>query len=186
MMATTHVFAALALLAPVAYAAPEFATPLAVGAVLGGLAPDFDLPLEHRRTFHFPVLGLLVAVPTTVLATVAPSSATIALASFAVAAWLHAASDAIGGGPEMDPWNGRTERAVYDHARRRWIRPQRWIRYDGAPEDAALAIGLAVPALVVYDGWVTAVPLVGIVVSLAYALVRRRLVDWTADWNWLE
>lgn len=185
-MATTHVFAALALLAPVAYVIPEFATPLAVGAVAGSLGPDFDLPLEHRRTFHFPVLGFAVAIATAALAIVAPSSATVALTAFAVAAWLHAASDAIGGGPEMDPWNERTERAVYDHVRGRWIRPRRWIRYDGAPEDAALAIGFAIPALVVYDGWVTAVLLVGIAVSVAYALFRRRLVDWTADWNWLE
>ena len=185
-MATTHVFAALALFAPVAYVVPEFATPLAGGAVVGGLAPDFDLPLEHRRTFHFPMLGLAVAVPAVALAVVAPSTPTVALAAFAVAAWLHAASDAVGGGPEMDPWNERTERAVYDHVRGRWIRPRRWIRYDGAPEDAALAVVLAVPALVVFDGWIAAPVLGALVVSLGYALVRRRLVAVTHGWDWLE
>ncbi|OVE85033.1 hypothetical protein [Natronolimnobius baerhuensis] len=186
MMATTHVFAALAVVAPVAYAAPELATPLAVGALLGGLAPDFDLPLEHRRTFHFPILGLAAAALAVAVAAIAPSSLTAGVAAFAVGAWLHAASDALGGGPEMDPWNGRTERAVYDHVHGRWIRPRRWIRYDGAPEDAALAVALAVPALVVFDGWLTALVLGGVAISVGYALVRRRVVDWTGEWDWLE
>ncbi len=86
----------------------------------------------------------------------------------------------------MDPWNGRTERAVYDHVHGRWIRPRRWIRYDGAPEDAALAVALAVPALVVFDGWLTALVLGGVAISVGYALVRRRVVDWTGEWDWLE
>ncbi|WP_254525226.1 metal-dependent hydrolase [Natrinema caseinilyticum] len=182
MMATTHVFTGLAAVAPVAYVVPEFALVLAVGAIVGGLVPDFDLVLTHRRTLHFPVAGLAVAAPAAVLAAVAPSGPTLALAAFAVAAWLHAASDAIGGGPEMDPWNDRTDRAVYDHVRGRWIRPRRWIRYDGAPEDAAIAVALAVPAFVVFDGWLTAVVVGGVVVSLIYALLRRRLVAWTPDW----
>lgn len=182
MMATTHVFAGLAVVAPVAYLVPEFATALAVGAMLGGLAPDFDIVLTHRRTFHVPVAGLAVAVPAVAVAAIAPSSLTVGAAAFAVTAWLHAASDAIGGGPEMDPWNDRTERAVYDHVRRRWIRPRRWIRYDGAPEDAAVAVALAVPALLVFDGWLAAAIVGGIAVSLLYALLRRRLIAWTPDW----
>ncbi|MDS0476508.1 metal-dependent hydrolase [Natrinema sp. 1APR25-10V2] len=182
MMATTHVFTGLALVAPIAYFVPEFALALGVGATLGGLAPDFDLVFAHRRTLHFPVAGLAVAVPAVTVAAIAPSSPTFAGAAFAVTAWLHAASDALGGGPEMDPWNDRTERAVYDHVRRRWIRPRRWIRYDGAPEDAVVAVALAVPALLVFDGWFVAVIAGCVVVSLLYALLRRRLVAWTPGW----
>ncbi|ELY48625.1 hypothetical protein [Natronorubrum bangense] len=182
MMATTHVFAGLAVVAPIAYAAPEFAIALAVGAILGGLAPDFDLVAVHRRTLHFPLSGLAVVVPAVGIAVSVPSSATVGFAAFAVAAWLHAASDAIGGGPEMDPWNDRSERAVYDHVRGRWIRPRRWIRYDGAPEDAALAVVLAIPAVLVFDDWISAVVLGGVAVSLVYALVRRELVAWVPDW----
>ncbi|MEY7848773.1 metal-dependent hydrolase [Natrarchaeobius sp. A-rgal3] len=181
-MATTHVFAALAVVTPVAYAVPELGTALAVGAILGGLAPDFDLVLEHRRTFHFPISGLVVAAPVVMVASVSPSSLTVGVAAFAVAAWLHAASDAIGGGPEMDPWNDRSERAVYDHVRATWIRPRRWIRYDGAPEDAAVAVALATPALIVFDGWIRTAVAGGIAISLVYALFRRRLVAWTPDW----
>ncbi|WP_408956906.1 metal-dependent hydrolase [Natrinema sp. 74] len=182
MMATTHVFTGLAVVAPIAYFVPEFAVVLGVGAILGGLAPDFDLVFAHRRTLHFPVAGLAVAVPAVAVTAAAPSSLTVGLAAFAVVAWLHAASDAIGGGLEMDPWNDRTERAVYDHVRRRWIRPRRWIRYDGAPEDAAVAGTLAVPALVVFEGWLAAAITGGLVVSLVYALLRRRLIAWTPDW----
>lgn len=181
-MATTHVFAGLAVVAPVAALCPEFTLPLAVGAIAGGLAPDFDLAFAHRRTLHFPAAGVALAGPAAAFAVAFPSSATVALAAFAVAAWLHAASDALGGGPEMDPWNDRSERAVYDHVRNRWVRPRRWIRYDGAPEDAALAVALAVPALLVFDGWVQTIVLGGIAVSLAYALLRRRLVAWVPDW----
>lgn len=182
MMATTHVFAGLAVVAPIAYAVPELAAPLAVGAICGGLAPDFDLFLEHRRTLHAPVLGGPVAAVTVVAALLVPAAITAALAATAVAAWLHSASDALGGGPEMDPWTHRSERAVYDHVRSTWIRPRRWIRYDGAPEDAALAVGLAVPGLLVFDGWVSVAIVCGIAVSVAYALVRRRLVEWTPEW----
>ncbi|QFU82558.1 metal-dependent hydrolase [Natronorubrum aibiense] len=182
MMATTHVFAGLAVVAPVAYALPDFAAPLAIGAILGGLAPDFDLVAAHRRTLHFPVAGLAVAVPAVGVAIAVPSSGTVAVAACAVSMWIHAASDALGGGPEMDPWNDQSDRAVYDHVRGRWLRPRRWIRYDGAPEDAALAVSLAVPALVVFDGWVQTVAAVCLAVSLAYTLVRRRLVTWLPDW----
>ncbi len=182
MMATTHVFAALAAITPVAIVVPEFATPLAVGAILGGLAPDFDLLFEHRRTFHFPVAGVPVAVGGITLAGLAPTAVTVAFAAFTIGAWLHAVSDAAGGGPEMDPWNDPSNRAVYDHVRGQWLRPRRWIRYDGAPEDTAIAIALSFPVLVVFDGWISAVVAAGIVVSLGYTLVRRRLVGWLPDW----
>lgn len=182
MMATTHAFAGLAVVAPLAYAAPEFASPLAVGAGLGGLAPDADLPFDHRRTLHFPVLGVLSAALGAGLALAAPSSATVALAAFLVAAWLHAATDVLGGGLEIDPWTNPTQRAVYDHRRGTWLRPRRWIRYDGAPEDAALAVVLAAPALAVFEGALATAVLVGVVVSLVYALLRRRVAEWAPEW----
>lgn len=182
MMATTHVFVALAVVAPVAYAVPEFAPALAVGAILGGLVPDFDLLFEHRRTFHFPLLGGVVTGVVLPAAAIVPSSLTVGVAAFVTAAWLHAASDALGGGPEMDPWTNPSDRAVYDHVRKQWISPRRWIRYDGAPEDAAIAVSLAVLPLVVFDGWVRSLVAAGIVVSLGYALVRRRVVSWLPDW----
>lgn len=182
MMATTHAFAGLAVVTPIAYLAPELAVPLATGAILGGLVPDLDLVLAHRRTLHFPLLGGAVALPAVGVAVFAPATATAAVSAFVLSAWIHAASDALGGGPEMDPWNDRSERAVFDHVRRRWIRPRRWIRYDGAPEDAAVAVALALPGAIVFDGTIRALVIGGVVVSICYALLRRRLVEWTPDW----
>lgn len=181
-MATTHAFAGLAAVAPLAVRSPELAGSLAVGALLGGLAPDLDLVFAHRRTLHFPVLGALPAGIATAAAVAAPSSLTAAVAAFLGAAWLHAASDALGGGLEMDPWTNPTDRAVYDHLRGGWIRPRRWIRYDGAPEDAVLAVVLAVPALVVFDGALVAAIVGGLVLSVGYALCRRRIAERTPDW----
>ena len=177
-MTTTHVFAGLALCAPLAMSYPEFATPLAAGAIVGGLAPDADVVATHRRTFHFPILGGLLAVPAVLLAIVVPSTVTVAIAAAAVAAWLHAASDAYGGGSGFDPWENPIDRAVYDHVRGRWIEPRGLIRYDGAPEDAALAVVLGVVALVGFDRWVDAVVVAGIVLSIGYALIRRRIPGW--------
>ena len=181
MMATTHVFVGLALLTPLAYAAPEFAPALAFGAIVGGLFPDLDVAFDHRRTLHFPVYGGVLAIPAAAVAALSPSTLTVAVAAAVLAAWLHAASDALGSGPEIDPWRNPSDRAVYDHFRGLWIRPRRWIRYDGAPEDAVLGVSLAVPTLFVFDGTVRTLVAVGIVVSLSYALVRRRIPDWAAD-----
>lgn len=179
-MATTHAFAGLALVSPVAYLVPEFALPLAVGAIIGGIAPDLDVAMVHRQTLHFPVyggFGTLIAVGLTLIA---PSPLTAFLTAAVTTAWLHALSDAIGSGPELDPWTNPSNRAVYDHARGVWIRPRHWIRYDGAPEDALIAVTLAVPALFVFGSydWLQLLIGVGIAVSLAYTLLRRRLVEW--------
>ncbi|WP_247731168.1 metal-dependent hydrolase [Halovivax limisalsi] len=179
MMATTHGFVALAVVAPVAVVAPDLATPLAVGAILGGLAPDLDVAFVHRRTLHFPLLGAIPAAAGAALALAVATPATAGVAAFVVGAWTHAASDWIGGGPEFDPWTNPTERAVYDHVRDRWLRPRRWVRYDGAPEDAALAIALGLGSLVVFEArWIEGLILAGITVSAGYALLRRRIAAW--------
>jgi hypothetical protein len=176
-MVTTHALAGLALAAGVTAVAPELGGPLpAVAAAAGGIVPDLDLPGDHRKTLHFPVYGSLAAIPAVGLAALAPSPATVALALFVVAFALHAASDALGGGLELRPWEATADRAVFDHARGQWIPPRRWIRYDGAPEDLAVAGALAVPALVVFDAPVTTGVYVALAVSVVYALVRKPLV----------
>jgi len=182
MMATTHVFTGLAVVAPVAYVAPISRSRWRSVRSSAGSPPISTSSVRIGGRYTFPSPGSPSPSPAVVLAAVSPSILTLALAAFVVTAWLHAASDSIGGGPEMDPWNDRTERAVYDHVRGRWIRPRRWIRYDGCPEDAVLGVALAIPALVVFDGWLTAVITGCVTVSLVYALLRRRLVAWTPDW----
>jgi hypothetical protein len=69
-----------------------------------------------------------------------------------------------------------SERGVYDHFNGRWIRPRRWVRYDGAPEDLLLTAALAAPA-VGYDPRSQAVVLAFLAVSVVYATLRKRIVD---------
>ena len=181
MMATTHAFVGLALAVPVALVAPEFGVAAATGALAGGVFPDLDLAAAHRKTLHFPVYYSVAAVPAALLALVNPTPTTVAVALFLVAAAVHSASDVLGGGLELRPWEATGEKGVYVHPKRRWLRPRRLVRYDGAPEDFVVGAAFALPGLAVFDGWVEQAALAGLVVSLAYTVVRKRLPDITPE-----
>jgi hypothetical protein len=176
MMATTHALAGVALAVGVSVFVPEAGGAPVAAAALGGLFPDFDLPGDHRKTLHFPVYYSVVAAVAVLAAAVVTTTATLAVALFLLAAALHSVMDAAGGGLEPRPWLARSDRAVYNHFRRRWIPPRRWIRYDGAPEDLLLCAALAVPGLVVVDGWGGVAILAALGVSVVYTVVRRPIV----------
>jgi hypothetical protein len=178
MMATTHALAGLLLGAGVAAVAPEFATLAMVAGFAGGLFPDLDLYVAHRKTLHFPVYFPAAAGLAAGVAALVPTAATVGAAVFLAGAALHAASDLLGGGLELRPWEGESDRAVYSHYHGRWLAPRRLVPYDGAPADLALAGLLGLPALAVGAGTVVD-PLVtaALVVSVAYTLVRKRLAD---------
>ncbi len=175
-MATTHALAGVALAVVVSLFAPEAGTVPLVAAALGGTFPDFDLYSGHRRTLHFPMYYTALAVPAALVATAAPSTATLSAALFLAAAALHSVSDVFGGGLELKPWLGTSDRAVYDHYRGRWLAPKRWVRYDGAPEDFTLGLALGVPAYVVLDGPMALAVVAAIAVSGVYALFRKPMV----------
>ncbi|WP_255246082.1 metal-dependent hydrolase [Halolamina sp. CBA1230] len=177
-MATTHALAGLLLAVPVALVAPEFAVVAAVAGFAGGVFPDLDMPGEHRRTLHFPVYYTLAAGAVGVAALVVPSAWTVGSVMFLAAAAVHSLSDALGGDLELRPWEGTGDRGVYSHYHRRWWRPRRWVRYDGAPEDAVATVGLGLLALLAYDGAFDALVLGTIAVGVVYAALRRRIVDW--------
>lgn len=179
MMATTHALAGLLLVIPLAVVAPEFAVVAAIAAIAGGVFPDIDMPGAHRRTLHFPVYYSLGAALAVVVALLVPTSVTVAGALFLAAAALHSLSDALGGGLELRPWEGTSDRGVYSHYHRRWWRPRRWVRYDGAPEDAVLGALLAVPSLLVFEGSVELFVVGAVTLGLGYAAIRRPMVEWT-------
>jgi hypothetical protein len=164
----------LALLA--LWVAPEAGLAAVLAGALGGLAPDFDLYAGHRKTLHYPVVYSVFAVVAVAVAGLLGTPETVTIAVFLSAAALHSLMDALGGGLELKPWRGQSERAVYDHVRRRWIAPRRWIRYDGAPEDLALAGVLAVPSLVVFGSPVREGVLAALGISAVYVLLRKPLV----------
>nr|WP_049895680.1 hypothetical protein [Halopiger xanaduensis] len=174
-MATTHALWGMVLALPVLATAPEFAPAAFLAGLVGGLAPDLDLYVGHRKTLHYPVYAALATVPAVGLAVFVPSTATIVLAVGLAAAAAHAATDAVGGGLELRPWLAGSERAVYSHYHDRWIRPRRWVRYDGAPEDLGLAGVAAAPLVVAADGPVAVVVLVLLAVSAVYVLLRKPL-----------
>jgi len=176
MMSTTHAAAGLLLVAPLVRTVPEFATVGALAAILGGVFPDLDLAVGvHRKSLHFPVYYWLAALPAAALALLAPSAPAVAAACFFGSAALHSGTDWLGAGDELRPWEGTSEKAVYLHPRRRWLRPKRWIRYDGAPEDLLALVVLAAPAILIYDGAIRTLLVAGLVVSAGYTVFRRRL-----------
>ena len=181
MMATTHVLTGVALAAAVASVVPEVSVVAVGAAAAGGLFPDLDLYAGHRKTLHYPIffgIGALIAVA---IATIEPTTLTVAGALFLAAAALHSLMDAFGGGLELRPWLGTSDRAVYSHYHRQWIPPRRWVRYDGAPEDLALATVMAVPALSTFDGPVALGVVALLLVSAGYVLVRKPMVRF-AEW----
>lgn len=183
-MLPTHAIAGMVLALPVAYARPEFAAVALVAGFVGGVVPDLDLYAGHRKTLHYPVYYQPLAAVALVLAAWRPTAATVGVAFVLVGAAVHSVTDVFGGGLELRPWEGTSDHAVYDHHRRRWIAPRRWVQYDGSPRDLCLAVALAVPLLVTLDGALRRVVFASLVVAVVYTVVRRvlprlavRLVD---------
>lgn len=177
MMLPTHAVLGLWLAVPLVALAPELAPAGLAGALVGSVAPDLDLYAGHRRTLHHPTGYLAAGLAVGSLAVVRPTPLAVAAAVALLAAALHCRMDRYGGGLELRPWRGTSERGVYDHVRGRWLAPKRWIRYDGAPEDALLAAVASAPLLVVLEGpfrWVVGAALV---VGAVYVVLRRRLAD---------
>ena len=181
MMATTHVLAGITLAGVALYASPELAPVAVAAALIGGMFPDLDLYAGHRKTLHYPVYYSALAVPAAMAAIIAPSTFTVAAGYFLLAAALHSVMDSFGGGLELRPWEATSDRGVYDHFNGRWIRPRRWIRYDGAPEDLLLAGVFSLPGLLLFDGPIPA--LIGVIlgISAVYTLLRKQLIR-IAEW----
>jgi hypothetical protein len=177
MMATTHALFGVVLATATMAVAPEFAPVALAAGLVGGVFPDLDLYAGHRRTLHYPVYYSLAAVAAVGLAVAVPLTETVGLAVFLAGAAAHSLMDAFGGGLELKPWQARSDRAVYDHYRGRWVPPRRWIRYDGAPEDLLVAAAFGAPAFVVFDAPVRTFVAAVLLVSAGYALLRKRLAS---------
>lgn len=62
MMLPTHAVVGLALATPLAVLAPEFAMVALTDGLLGGILPDLDLYVGHRRSLHYPTGYTLAAI----------------------------------------------------------------------------------------------------------------------------
>jgi len=179
MMSPTHVAAGLAVASVVAVYEPSFGLAAAVGGVVGGALPDVDLFVgDHRKTLHYPVLAWLPTAAAAAWAIAAPSSLSVGVAVGCLAFAVHSASDVLGAGEELRPWDRTNPYAVYCHACGRWLRARYVFRYDGAPEDVLATALLAAPTLLVFDGAVREVVGGIVVVGAVYAAVRKRVVPY--------
>lgn len=175
MMATTHALVGVVVATLFALAHPEYGSVAMALAFAGGVFPDFDLYVDHRKTLHFPVYYWVFVAGAGMLLLVATGPVTVGIVFFLLGAALHSTMDIFGGGLELRPWEGRSERAVYNHFEHRWHRPRRWIQYDGAPEDALLGAVLAIPTLLVAEASIQWLIGGTLVASLGYALIRRKI-----------
>lgn len=173
MMAMTHALAGL-VLAALAVAVGGDPVSVALAGLAGSLLPDLDIYAGHRKTLHYPVYGWFPAGLAVALALTVPTNATVALATFLVAVALHPVMDIYGGGLELRPWEGRSERAVYSHYHGRWLAPKRLVPYDGSPHDLGTAAVLAVPAMTLPDP-APAFTLALLAVGAVYVGLRKRL-----------
>ena len=181
MMLPTHALAGMALALPLVAVAPEFALVALVAGLVGGIFPDLDMYVEHRKTLHFPVYYSLAAAVATLAAILTPTTATVAVAVFLLGAALHCVTDVFGSGLELRPWEGNSQRAVYDHYRGTWIAPRRLVRYDGSPEDLLLSVSLAIPLLYALEGALQWVVIAAVLVATVYTALRRLLADLATD-----
>lgn len=173
-MTSTHALVGALLGAATAWVAPDLAPATAAGAA-GGALPDADLVATHRRSLHFPVGYGALACLTAGVALLAPTPLTVVVAVFVLAAALHCLMDVLGSGVEARPWEATSERGVYNHLTGRWIRPRRWVRYAGAPEDFLLATAVALPLAFGTAGRARTAIAVVWLCSGVFALFRRRL-----------
>lgn len=180
-MAPTHVMTGLALAAGVATVDPTLGGAAALGGAVGGFLPDLDMFAgQHRRTLHAPVLAFVPAAFAGLGALLAPTPLTVGVAVAFLAAGVHSASDALGGGRELRPWERTNRDAVYCHATGRWFRARYVVPYDGAVRDVLLAAVLAVPVVLTFTGVVRWLAVALVVLGGAYALVRKRIPKYVA------
>lgn len=179
MMTSTHAFVGALVGATTMLFAPALTSTAVLVGFVGGALPDADLLATHRRSLHFPVYASGVAVPVTAVAALHTTPATILLAVFALSVAVHCVMDAFAGGVETRPWEATSDRAVYNHLTGRWIRPRRWVRYAGAPEDLVVATAVCLPTLAVTTGRTRLLLATVLVCSGLFVAVRRRLATIT-------
>ena len=175
MMNPTHNAVGLLVGLPVLWTVPELAVVAGIAGMAGGIIPDLDVVIgRHRRTLHYPVGYWLAALPLVAVAIWQPTTLTVAAAVATLSMAVHSGMDWFGGSNELRPWLRTSQQAVYLHATQQWLRPKRWVRYDGAVEDLLLACVASLPALL-YPAPIPAVAAVNVAIAVAYTLFRKRV-----------
>jgi hypothetical protein len=135
---------------------------LAVCGALGGFIPDIDriehlgpIRMTHRKTLHYPIgYGILALV--LVYIGIILNAKCLYLASLFLGAWLHSFMD-IFDDFYLDPDHG-----VYEHIRKKWIKPRRLIPFASRREwslqslcdVAAISISPFISGIYTLSGWI--------------------------------
>lgn len=182
-MNPTHIGVGIAIAIPMLALAPEFAVVAAIGGMAGGIFPDIDLFVGyHRKTLHYPVYYWVPAIGTSIVAVLVPTSVAVFGAFFFISAAIHSGMDWFGAGHEPRPWRRTSDEAVYLHPRRKWLRPKYVVRYDGAPEDVAIAVGFLTPGALLFESPIRELAVFAATIAVLYGLFRKRLPDTVGEW----
>lgn len=73
MMLPTHALGGMSLGLSVAFVAPEFVSVARVAGFLGGVFPDLDMYIGHRKSLHYPIYYFAFTVPAVTIAGLSPS-----------------------------------------------------------------------------------------------------------------
>lgn len=176
-MGITHMLAGLFIALPFLSVFPEHAVSLFFVGVFGGIFPDFDLYTGHRKRLHFPVYYGIPGVALGVIGVITMELVVLLGFIFVSAAWLHSVMDILGSGVELRPWEGTSNKAVFNHHRNEWIQPRRIVAYDGSPGDLFLAAALGIPLLIGFSSPVNSYIGVLLVIGIVYAVCRKQLAD---------
>lgn len=179
MMLFTHILAGALIGLPAAGLYGSAVVPLVVAGAIGGLVPDIDMVLEHRRTLHFPVIGTGVAI-VLLVAGAWMGSVVQLLAVFMAAVAVHSLMDVLGGGKELRPWERTDPRASFDHLHGEWFMARRLV-HDGSRGDLLLYALCALPLWywgpAVFRPWI----MVMSVMAAGYTLVRKVFTRYIAE-----
>jgi len=149
---------------------------LTVAGAFGGLVPDIDMVLEHRRSLHFPVAGTVVALAALVAGYwMGPVVQLFAVTLTGIA--VHSTMDVLGGGKELRPWERTDPRASFNHVTGDWFMARRLV-HDGSPGDLVLYLGLAGPLYSWGPTMLRPALVMMSVLAIGYAMMRRTFTQY--------
>lgn len=160
MMVITHALVGGVVGLVALFISPSMLVPAVAAGAIGGVIPDLDMLLDHRRSLHFPVISGLLLVPAAGLFIMAPGVLSTVVCFGLAGLFFHSVTDIVGEGRVMRHWKHSDPRAAYDHLNGRWIRPRRLIKTGtGVDLFVAAASGMILVAVLpaVYSGLVTIV-----------------------------
>jgi len=167
MMTPNHATAGLLLALTATRWHPELRSVVAITAFIGGVVPDLDTKLEHRKSLHYPVYyGILTGLFLLAATVVDARLLVIGTYFFAVAA-LHCYTDLfVDVEKASDEPDG--DGIIFVHPMDRWVGPVTLVRYAGSPEDLLVGLLLAVLPLIEYESVPFALTVIAVAWSVLY------------------